>query len=339
MAAMACVVPLETGEQKKVVLPTGSHDELVHALYAHTAVDEQTLPTSSECIEAGLSSRAHDPSREHLNQSAYSICTIELVEIHLPLRNQYDYLEFKLLALGPYEEGLQRGEPVVGPVRRAIINKIFQACFKIVWYVVLLTYCSARFSLKELYNTAVEQLIQKYPHLRDNIKKGIVKTCIKNKFTNNRKKTQNISEEMEAVRTINAPKRPRGPGPEEINKKLCRLSDNPELVVYDETVEGRHWHHEWLTENASTAGDGELRPRLLATAKKRHERLEHMPIQQALLEYPFLAPEHSLQLEFNLLLKNILENLMKGFECLCGMILRHGHQEEVTDFEELASNC
>lgn len=29
-----------------------------------------------------------------------------------------------------------------------------------------------RYPSKELYCTAVEQLIQKYPHLRDNVKKG-----------------------------------------------------------------------------------------------------------------------------------------------------------------------
>ncbi|KAL3194613.1 hypothetical protein MRX96_046027 [Rhipicephalus microplus] len=63
---------------------------------------------------------------------------------------------------------------------------------------------------------------------------------------------------MEAMRVINAPKRPRVPGPEQINKKLCRLSDNPELIVYGETAEGRRWHHEWLTENASTAEDAIL---------------------------------------------------------------------------------
>ncbi|KAL3226188.1 hypothetical protein MRX96_025223 [Rhipicephalus microplus] len=203
MAAVVCVVRLETGEQKKVVLPTGSYDELVHALSTHTAVDEQTLPTSSECTEAGPSSRAHDPSREHLNQSADSICTTELVEIHVPLRKQFDYLEFRLPAFGPYKEVLQRGKPVEGPVRRAIVNRIFQACFKIVW-----------FPSKELYNTAVEQLIQKYPHLQDNIKKGT----------------------------------------------------------------------------------------------------------------------GMLQLEFNLLFKkNILDDVMKGFECLCAMILSHGHQEEKAD--------
>ncbi|XP_075730917.1 uncharacterized protein LOC142774455 [Rhipicephalus microplus] len=28
---------------------------------------------------------------------------------------------------------------------------------------------------------------------------------------------------------------------------------------------------------------------------------------------------------------------MKGFECLCAMILSHGHQEEVTEFSTLAS--
>lgn len=47
MAAVVCVVRLETGEQKKVVLPTGSYDELVHALSTHTAVDEQTLVSTN----------------------------------------------------------------------------------------------------------------------------------------------------------------------------------------------------------------------------------------------------------------------------------------------------
>ncbi|KAL3246905.1 hypothetical protein MRX96_057349 [Rhipicephalus microplus] len=361
MAAMACVVRLETGEQKKVVRPTGSYDELVYALSAHTSVGEQTLLQAfdtevEEYIDLEKNCTILPKSIIKVGrkwcrplQMADFICTTELVEIHVPLRKQYDYSEFKLPAFGPYGEVLQRGEPVEGPVRQAIVNRIFQACFKIVW-----------FSLKELYNTAVEQLIQKYPHLRDNIKKGTAwpvflnnvqelwKHALKHKFKNNRKKTQNISEEMEAMRTINAPKMPRVPGPEEINKKLCRLSDKPELVVRGETAEGCRRHHEWLAENASTAGDDELRPHLLATAEKRHERLEHMTIKRALLNYPFLATEHSVcsySFPFfcdncgNCLLvavgiqptvqkKNILDNMMKEFECLCGMILSHGHQEE-----------
>ncbi|KAL3184028.1 hypothetical protein MRX96_006340 [Rhipicephalus microplus] len=164
---------------------------------------------------------------------------------------------------------------------------------------------SGRFSSKELYNTAVEQLIQNYPHLRDNIKKGTSteswKLALKNKFKNNQKKTQNLSGEMEAMRTLNAPKRTRVPGPEEIYQ-LWWLS--LELVVYGETAEERRRHHEWLTENASTDGDDEVRPRrLLVTAKERHELLEHITIQRALLKYLFLATEHSLQLECDLLLK------------------------------------
>lgn len=41
------------------------------------------------------------------------------------------------------------------------INRLCQACFEIAWY-----------PSKEIYCTAVEQLIQKYPHLRDIVKKG-----------------------------------------------------------------------------------------------------------------------------------------------------------------------
>lgn len=75
---------------------------------------------------------------------ADSICTTELLEAHVPLKKQYDYLEFKLPSFAPYEEILQKGEPVVWPVRQAIVNRIFQVCFEIVRYVMLLTYCSAR---------------------------------------------------------------------------------------------------------------------------------------------------------------------------------------------------
>ncbi|KAL3200961.1 hypothetical protein MRX96_043178 [Rhipicephalus microplus] len=92
-----------------------------------SSAERLAMTLSSECIEAGPSSRAHDPSREHLNQSADSICTTELVEIHVPLRKQYDYLEFRLPAFGPYEEVLQRGEPVEGPVRRAIVQQNFSS--------------------------------------------------------------------------------------------------------------------------------------------------------------------------------------------------------------------
>lgn len=56
-----------------------------------------------------------------------------IMEVHVPLHKQFDYLDFKLPSFGPYEEVLQRKEPVGGPVRRAIINRLFQACFEIAW--------------------------------------------------------------------------------------------------------------------------------------------------------------------------------------------------------------
>lgn len=35
-----------------------------------------------------------------------------IVEVHVPLQKQFDYLDFKLPSFGPYEEVLQRKEPV-----------------------------------------------------------------------------------------------------------------------------------------------------------------------------------------------------------------------------------
>ncbi|KAL1441972.1 hypothetical protein MTO96_008120 [Rhipicephalus appendiculatus] len=56
---------------------------------------------------------------------------------------------------------------------------------------------------------------------------------------------------MEIMRAQSTRKRPRVPVADAI-KKLCRLSDNPDLVVYGETAEESQRHHEWLAENAIT---------------------------------------------------------------------------------------
>ncbi|XP_070382498.1 uncharacterized protein [Dermacentor albipictus] len=231
-----------------------------------------------------------------------------IVEVHVPLQKQFDYLDFKLPSFGPYEEVLQRKEPVGGPVRRAIINRLFQACFEIVWY-----------PSKELYCTAVEQLIQKYPHLRDNVKKGSGmeswKVALKNKFKNNRKKAVNVSSEMQAVRAQSYRKTPREPVVEVANKKLCRLC-----------------------EHFATADPEDLRPRLLATAKERHECLRRVTLSEALLQYPFLATEHSLLMEFNILFKRtILDSIEQGCSRLCSIILDHAEQDEVVRFSAMAA--
>ncbi|KAL1444711.1 hypothetical protein MTO96_029656, partial [Rhipicephalus appendiculatus] len=70
-----------------------------------------------------------------------------------------------------------------------------------------------------------------------------------------------------------------------------KIKDNPDLIVYGETAEGRQRHYEWLTEKATTAEDFELWHGFLATGKNRHER--HKTVPQALLEYPFLATVQS----------------------------------------------
>ncbi|XP_070382627.1 uncharacterized protein [Dermacentor albipictus] len=370
MAGVVCLAILETGERKKLVLPTGAHSELLAALAPFVPVNENTLlqihdddlddfidleadaiiPTKAkikvarktvphtdesmvavQCTSPDTSfSSASDnagPTNEVLGLSDGS----SIVEVHVPLQKQFDYLDFKLPSFGPYEEVLQRKEPVGGPVRRAIINRLFQACFEIVWY-----------PSKELYCTAVEQLIQKYPHLRDNVKKGSGmeswKVALKNKFKNNRKKAVNVSSEMQAVRAQSYRKTPREPVVEVANKKLCRLSNNNDLIIYGETLESRQKHNEWLQEHFATADPEDLRPRLLATAKERHECLRRVTLSEALLQYPFLATEHSLLMEFNILFKRtILDSIEQGCSRLCSIILDHAEQDEVVRFSAMAA--
>ncbi|XP_075527029.1 uncharacterized protein LOC142559297 [Dermacentor variabilis] len=164
------------------------------------------------------------------------------------------------------------------------------------------------------------------------------KVALKNKFKNNRKKAVNKSTEMQAVRAQSYRKSPREPVVEVANKKLCRLSDNNDLIIYGETLESRQKHNEWLQENFATADPEDLRPRLLATAKERHECLRRITLSEALLQYPFLATEHSLLMEFNILFKRtILDSIEHGCSRLCSIILDHAEQDEVVRFSAMAS--
>lgn len=74
---------------------------------------------------------------------------------------------------------------------------------------------------------------------------------------------------------------------------LYVLQDCSHLVVHGETVDSISLHNEWLHKNPHCRDEEMLRPRLLATAQDRHERLKSMTLAEALLLYPFLATEVS----------------------------------------------
>ncbi|KAH7936834.1 hypothetical protein HPB49_005680 [Dermacentor silvarum] len=121
-------------------------------------------------------------------------------------------------------------------------------------------------------------------------------------------------------------------------KTAPHTDDNNDLIVYGETLESRQKHIEWLQDNFFIADAEDFRPRLLATTKERHECLRQITLPEALLQYPFLATEHSLLMEFNILFKRtIVDNIEHGGSRLCSIIVDHGEQDEVVRFSAMAT--
>ncbi|KAL3226453.1 hypothetical protein MRX96_024956 [Rhipicephalus microplus] len=168
---------------------------------------------------AALSSDAVHPTAGTSN--------LVVIETPVPVEDRRDYLNFALPSFGCYEELLSRGTPISGPVQRAIVDKLFQECFKLAWY-----------SSRELYRTAAERLVQTYPHLADKLgakTSGLESwvLSLRNKFKNMWKKVENCPPEMAEKRAQSLHKRPRQPQGDVLNKKLCRLF----ITLYSQ-----HWN-------------------------------------------------------------------------------------------------
>ncbi|CAN8031112.1 unnamed protein product, partial [Ixodes persulcatus] len=81
-----------------------------------------------------------------------------------------------------------------------------------------------------------------------------------------------------------------------------------------------------------------MRPRLLATAEERHQRLRTLTLSEALICYPFLGTETSLLMEFDVLFKaKGVESIENGCRVLCSLVLQSGEESEVVAFSEVAS--
>lgn len=273
--------------------------------------------------------RAHSPTCLPIDETDSGLdesCSTVNGRQEVPLQNPRDYLLFVFPSLEPFEAVLARKQPISSKLRKFILNKLFQACFKLVWY-----------PSQALYRTCIEQLLKKYPHLIDRTgdEAGMVSwvTGLRNRFKNVRKKAVNITEAMKALKEKSHHKRPRAAAslPAEPNKKLCRLTDCSHLVVYGETNASLATHDEWLQDSVTVPQhDEELRPRLLATAQDRHTKLRNMRVLEAKDAYPFLFTEQALLMEFNILYKvDIVEKMQVGLSKLCTIVLRHGEESEV----------
>ncbi|KAH7986417.1 hypothetical protein HPB49_025974 [Dermacentor silvarum] len=332
-ANVVCLAILEHGQRKKLTLQTGLQEELLTALSSLTTITDSTLctnppqDTSTEVHCANVAATSSISGLEPIAGTSSSV-----IEAPVPLEDRHDYIHFIMPSFGPYEDVLSRGTPISGPVRRAIVDRLFQACYRLAWY-----------PSRELYRTAAEGLVLKYPHLLDNVggrASGLESWVLgrRNKFKNRRKKVENCPPEMMEKRAQSQHKRPRQPSSQAQNKKLCLLFDCSHLVVYGETAESVMSHNKWLNENAALAATDALRPRLLATAQERHERLRSLTISEALVLFPFLASEASFLLEFDIVFqKNIADDFAQECEQLCDIVLKHADDTEVAAFSNVAT--
>ncbi|CAN7944559.1 unnamed protein product, partial [Ixodes pacificus] len=118
-----------------------------------------------------------------------------------------------------------------------------------------------------------------------------------------RKKMENYTEEMAAKKRQYLHKRHTEATSEGPSKRPCSQIDSGHQFVYGETAETLQKHNEWLHENAACEDEDQMRPRLLAMAEERHQRLRTLTLSEALMFYPFLATETSLLMEFGVLFK------------------------------------
>ncbi|CAN7982910.1 unnamed protein product, partial [Ixodes hexagonus] len=117
----------------------------------------------------------------------------------------------------------------------------------------------------------------------------------------------------------------------------CALQECSHLVAYGETVESLQRHNEWLQENAACQDEAQMRPRLLATAQERHQRLRSLSLSEALLLYPFLGTETLLLMEFDMLFKKkAVESIKNGCRVLCSIVLQCGEEAEVAELSQVA---
>ncbi|XP_070387783.1 uncharacterized protein [Dermacentor albipictus] len=161
---------------------------------------------------------------------------------------------------------------------------------------------------------------------------------LRSKFKNMRKKTEHPSEEMETIKRKVHHTGTKVPPSSGANKKLCRLFDCSHLVVRGESLDSIMRHNEWLHNNPNCRDEDMLRPRLLATAQERHERLKSMALAEALTLYPFLSTEVSLLVEFETLFKRAaVDCVQDGCTKMGKVILDKGTSEEAAAFSEVAS--
>ncbi|KAL1473102.1 hypothetical protein MTO96_022549 [Rhipicephalus appendiculatus] len=247
-----CLAILETGERKKLTLKEGDCDEVVTALTAYTNITDSTLIQIYDDILEDFIDVEPNTVVQHKGK-------VKVSRRLLPMSDDCTSRPVAHNVTSPSSTCMDSDSD------------------------------TPRMPSKQLYRTAVERLLTKYPHLKDEIEDQSGMDC-------------------------------------------------SHLVVSGETADSVRLHYEWLKTNGSCSDEDSLRPRLMATAQDRHERLKSMTLSEALVAYPFLATEVSLLVEFEMLFqRGLIDCIKEGCTTMEAVVIEKGLPAEAVAFSEVAA--
>lgn len=230
-----------------------------------------------------------------------------------------DYLRFELPSLGIYEESVEKKAVVTGRMRRYIVNCLFETCFKI-----------TKYPSSRLYRTAVDRLIDKYPHLKDTTGetgREIWTESLRAKFKNVRRTLPGHMWDPEAEKGERAPSAKRlksdeaaAHGGPDVVKRAFR-EPNTDFSV-DSPAEPVNSGESFLDQLPSKAE--------LLVADMRHASVREMSVSEAIMAFPSFKQEPSLLAEFKTLWRrDLAECFEKGITQMLQVLMKLGTADEV----------
>lgn len=231
-------------------------------------------------------------------------------------RDPTDYLRFELPSLGIYEDCVAKKAVLTGRMRRYIVNCLFKACYNITMY-----------PSSRLYRTAVESLIEKYPHLKDTTGetgREIWTESLRFKFKNIRRTLPGHMWGPEAAES-----QPPGDKPSAKRRKsddTCWPDDVKRVTRV--AVKTDQLSPDQLPNKAE-----------LIAAQKRHESVRAMSVGMAVMAFPSWKHEPSLLAEFRTLWRrDIAECFEKGIKRMFLVLMNSGSVDEIAAFSQADSD-
>lgn len=260
---------------------------------------------------------AGSQSQQISEEKASSMCGPEIQAKKQQPQDPNDYLRFELPSLGIYEESVENKAIVTNRMRRYIVNCLFETCFKITKYPSSL-----------LYRTAVDRLIEKYPHLKDTTGetgREIWTESLRAKFKNIRRTLPGHMWDPEAEKGERPPSAKRLKSAE-----ACGGPDVVKRAFREPNTDFSGGSPTELVNSGESSPDQLPSKAELLAADKRHASVREMSIPQAIMAFPSFKQEPLLLAEFKTLWRrDLAECFEKGIKQMLQVLMKLGTADEV----------